>query len=137
MRKFNLFFIAFLGFIFSACMDGNTDVYFQLVNKTHKEVIVKYQYSDTELRTIKVPVEGSSFIWHESYISPDYKPDNATIEQRLSKIIIYQTSNTDTIYLPVDEYTKADKWIRSATYDMSTTSAFYTLSVDNTMFIKE
>lgn len=135
MNKINLFLIVCLAFVFNACDDfGETKQYFQLGNKTSNKVIVEYQYSENELRIIKVPANGSSVVWYVTYSLPDYTPESSSIERELNKMTIYQVIGTDTTYLPKDEYISADKWIRSTSYDMSTTFAYYTLTVDSTMF---
>lgn len=129
--------IAILGGTLVSCDDGDTMQNFQLGNKTNKEVIVEYQYSETELRIIKVPSNGYSSISHERSFLPDYKLDDTSIEIILNKLKIFYILEGDTVFLPKNEYISASKWVRIATYDMSTTSAFYTLVVDSIMFTKK
>lgn len=125
-----------LGFVllFSYCNNPGSNNLI-ITNNTNENIYVDFSKTKSPIDTVVKILNDNSFRYQIfSFENYSENANNIEVENELSKIVIFKILNNDTLYLPLETYSKVDKFDISVDDDLGFYRKDFYLNISETVF---
>jgi hypothetical protein len=112
MNKKHIKYFCFLSFVilFSYCKNSGSNILI-LTNKTNDNLYIDFTKAKSPIDTIVIILKDNSFRYNIfSFENYSGNTNDTDVVNEVSKLHIFKILNNDTLYLPLDSYSKTDKF---------------------------